>query len=68
MQTNDKDPGPVGRDLESTEKDIPIQGCVPIFLGEQRSAERSGAPAHQAQDKTAGPREQGLLSGQAFSL
>jgi hypothetical protein len=38
------------------------------FLGEQRAAERSGAPAHQAQDQTAGPREQGFLSGQAFHI
>jgi hypothetical protein len=36
--------------------------------GEQRAAERSGAPAHQAQNQTAGPREQGFLSGQAFHI
>jgi hypothetical protein len=65
MRTHAGDPDHAGRGIRMSRKNIPIQGCSHC-PGEQRSAERTGAPAYQAQDQTAGPREQGVLSGQAF--
>jgi hypothetical protein len=68
MQTHAEDLDYAERDSELAEKKYSDSRMCSHFLGEQRAAKRSGAPAHQAQDQAAGPREQGFLSGQAFHI
>jgi hypothetical protein len=68
MQTHAEDPDHAGRRFRINRKRYSDSRMCSHFLGEQRTEERSGAPADQTQDQTAGPREQGFLSGQAFHI